>query len=340
MLSHQRTWVSSAILVLTLCATNAFALFTPEYFEDRHPPAMHGPFQLGLEYSDKLGFIIDPKYVNDLGPYNALSLEFAFGGSEFRAASTWGHALTERLFFKISAEYLAQQPTFFFATCEECEWLGQYGLGADLRYKIPCYCGIESFHIGFEYINAECETLDPKPFGSAQTNIRHLRGGRNYGGTIGLRVHPWCQGYIDLDLRYDCVTYDRIFESNKNNSCIGGSVAIHQAFGDNFQAVVSGTDRAAYYEYNLGGSWIAHKSQGSLFEILANFRVSGGDVASQTENRVGIGFHYSWGGNIHGPYHDYTSPLNRGAQQDLVDYTNVPAMRPPQVLVLRDQAII
>ena len=93
---------------------------------DRSAPAMHGPFQFTLDYSDKSKYTFDPKYINDLGPNDALSLELAFGTKVFRAGSTWGHAIADNVFFKATAEYFAQRPDFNFFSGVDPDWVGQW----------------------------------------------------------------------------------------------------------------------------------------------------------------------------------------------------------------------
>ncbi len=310
----------------------------PDCAVDRSAPAMHGPFQFIASLSDKTGYTFDPKYINDIGPADALSLEFAFGERTFRASSTWGHALTYNDFFKVTAEWFAQNPDFLFFAGEQSEWIGQWDFGGDVRHRFPGLRGLDSVHIGIQYSHADSKRLPNMVFnGGANTNIRHIRGGEELGGVLGVRIHPWRTGYLDLDLYYDENQYNQKLEAKNNAIGFGGGAAYHQNIGERFQFVLSGTDRRPYYEYILGFRWIAKHSVGSLLEMNLQFSVDGGDVPFAKENVVAVGIFYSWGGDMYSAPVIYNDPLNRGVRQELVDYTNDPAVRPPQVYAAIDQ---
>lgn len=303
---------------------------------DRAAPAMHGPFQLTVDYNDRSGWTIDPKYINELGPLDALSLEFAFGSKTFRAASTYGRALSNDVFFKLSAEYFAQKPTFNFISGDVEQWMGQWDFGGDIRYLVHGQLGIDSFHFGLQYIKAQNKELPDMAY-VAGTDIRHLVGGTEVGAALGVRLQPWGTGYFDLDLFYDENNYKRQFQKDDDAIGFGAGGAFHQNIGEKFQFVISGVDRRPYYEYVVGVKWIARHSLGSLLELSTYFSTDGGDVPFGKENRLGVGLFYSWGGDMYGAPVVYHDPLNRGLRQEIVNYTNVPAVRPPQVLVTSDE---
>lgn len=305
---------------------------------DRSAPAMHGPFQFIIDYSDKTGYSFDPKYINDLGPSDALSLEFQFGAKLFRASSTWGHALTDNLFFKFTGEYFAESPSFDFLSGEQETWIGQWDLGADMRYRFYGLRGLDSVHFGIQYIKAHSKSLPDVLFnGGTLTNVRHIEGGEELGASLGFRIQPWSSGYIDLDLYYDQNNYDNEFNPDDSAIGFGGGIAYHQNIGERFQFVLSASDRRPYYEYLIGIKWIASHSSGSLLELGAHFYEDGGDVPYGRESVIGVGLYYSWGGDMYAPPVIYADPLHRGLRQELVDYTNDPAVRPPQILVNLDQ---
>ncbi|MBX9587366.1 MAG: hypothetical protein K2X50_08920 [Gammaproteobacteria bacterium] len=303
---------------------------------DRAAPAMHGPFQLTIDYADRSGWTIDPKYINELGPRDALSLEFAFGTKVFRAASTYGRALTNDVFFKLSAEYFAQQPTFNFISGDIDQWMGQWDFGGDLQYRIHGQLGIDSFHLGLQYIKAQNKGLPNLPFVGG-TDVRNLVGGTEVGAALGVRIQPWASGYFDLDLYYDENNYKRTFQKDDDAIGFGAGAAYHQNIGEKFQFVISGMDRRPYYEYEVGVKWIARHSIGSLLELGTFFSTNGGDTSFGKENRLGLGLFYSWGGDMYSAPVVYNDPLNRGLRQEIVDYTNIPAVRPPQILVTSDE---
>lgn len=304
---------------------------------DRAAPAMHGPFQLTVDYADKSGWTIDPKYINELGPKDALSLEFAFGSKVFRASSTYGRALTNDVFFKLTAEYFAQKPTFVFLSGNVEQWMGQWDFGGDLRWLVHSQLGVDSFHLGLQYIKAQNKGLPDMGLPAGRTDVRSLVGGTEVGATFGVRIQPWSTGYIDLDLCYDENNYKRQFQKDDDSIGFGGGAVYHQNIGEKFQFSIGGIDRRPYYDYEISVKWIARHSLGSLLELTTYFQRDGGDVPFGRENRLGLGLFYSWGGDMYSAPVVYHDPLNRGLRQAIVDYTNVPAVRPPQILVTSDE---
>lgn len=323
-----------AIVASTVISPAGFAQLIPEYVPDRSAAAMHGPFQFSVEHSDKFGFMFDPKYINDICAFDALSLEFGFGTQIFRASSTWGHALTDALFSKVTVEYFAEDPDFAFNSGTTSQWLGQWGLGADFQYRFFNRTAIHSMHLTLQYINSESTNLS-----TFEGNIRRIAGTDAYGAGFGVRVQPWRSGFFDLDLYYDQQGYSLELPTPHNDEANGAGfgIALHQNITDCFVITASGTDRRPFYEYFLRFNWIPRTTAGSVLELACQFTTDGGAGVFGYEERVSLGIFYSWGGDPYSTPRNYRDPLDRGLRQELVDYTNIPVVRPPQIFEMIDQ---
>lgn len=311
----------------------------PPVVPDRHPPGMFGPAQLFVDYSDELGVFIDPKYINNIGPYDALSLEFGFGAKQFRGAFTWGHILAPQHMVKVSVEYFAQEPTFSFFAEQDTEWVGQKGLGIDYMFLPENLLGIYSFHIGVLYTSAECESLKPLPY-MGKRNLRRIAGARDYGLSFGFSFEPWTGAHWDLEGHHDSVKY---FNKNKKQETLvgpGATIAYHQRFGHGIVMTIEGTDREPYYEYIGRLTTLVTTAPGSKIEMYCQYMLdSGPGVPTQKENRYGMGINYSWGGNKYRPRERYDDPLDLDLTDKLVEYANKPAVRPPQVFARVDERV-
>ena len=316
-------------------------LQTPIVVPDRFAN-MYGPLQFTVEYSEQLGFFFDPKYINAIGPNDALSVEFGFGGSVFRGAFSWGHALSEDMFFKVSAEYFAQEHDYEFVSGDDTEWIGQAGFGADLRMKVHGYTGFQGYHLGIQYTTAEHVTLDDViiPIGGG-TNKRAVAGGTDYGATAGVVVSPWRDATFDLDAHYDDVEWKFDFDNDKKISGFGASITYRQLIGGKWMVYARATDRQPYYEYLGGLRYLTDLGPGTRLELGGHYRFSGGEVPEERESRYGLSIFYTWGGNRYTSARpDYRGDVAYDVTRELIDYTNEPAVRPPQVLAMPDETVI
>ncbi len=332
-----------AIAASALCCNVGFAEFNPEFVPDRSVAAMNGPFQFTIEHSDKFQWMFNPKYTNDICAFDALSLDVGFGTQVFRSSATWGHAISDTFFAKVTGEYFAEDPDFEFTSGSIDRWYGQWGVGADFRYRPLTRRGIHSVHFAFQYLNSQSEDLPnlPNPISNGGgTNIRRVSGTQEMGADLGVRVQPWQTGVFDFDLYYDSMDYARVNEPTNGASGIGFGMAINQNINDCFVVTLSGTDRRPYYEYYARFKWIPTSTIGSLFEIALQFTSDGGAGVFGKEERVALSLFYSWGGDSYATPRNYHDPYYRGLRQDLVEYTAVPVVRPPQIFEQIDQTTI
>lgn len=312
---------------------------TPQNCEiDRSAPAMHGPFEFLVEFSDKMGYVYTPRYANDIGSSDALAGELDFGPKTLRPALTWGHAFSDALFAKVTVEYFDEKTEYEYFSGIVDEWQSQWDFGADVRYRFYQQLGLDSFHIAVQYVSSASTELANQSFGAGLTNVRRIAGGVERGVELGIRLQPWNSGYIDLGLDYDSLQYKFERQSGTTISGFGITMAWHQNLSERWQLLLSATNRKPYYEYLGGFKWIARHSAGSLLEVGAQFSKTGGETAISRENRLGLGIFYSWGGDVYSNPVVYGDPLNRGLRQELVDYATTPATRLPQIFGMTDQS--
>lgn len=309
---------------------------------------MYGPIHVMTEMSTRYGLILDPKYTNSIGPYDALSFEFGFGGAEFRGAISWGHAISADTLIKATAEYLAEEPDFHYtgivnganAEITKPEWVGQADFGFDFNQKIHWLKGIESYHVTLQYTTAETFILPRDPVLPGGTfSYRGIEGDRDYGIIAGIKITPWIDANFNLDLNYDILERRRnlgnigMYKNIVSSSNIGGTAEYHQLIDGHWKVDMKVTNRLPYYEYYASLSYLSlNMAPGSRLEVTAHASLSGGNVPAFRDFRYGIGFDYTLGGNRYASVrNDYRSDVGQGLTREVVEYTNIPAVRPPQI---------
>ncbi len=317
---------------------------------------MYGPIHIMGEMSTRFGLVIDPKYTNSIGPYDAMSFEFAFGGAEFRGAISWGHAISEDTFIKATAEYFAEEPDYHFtgivmggnAEVTHPEWVGQADFGFDFNQKIHWLNGIESYHVTLQYTTAESFLLASAPIlPPGNFSHRAIEGDRDYGIIAGLRVSPWMDAAFDLDINYDILERRRnlgnlgMYKDVVSSSGIGGTAAFHQLIDGQWKVDLRVTNRLPYYEYYAGLSYLTlNVAPGSRLEVTAHASLSGGDVPEFHDFRYGLGIDYTLGGSRYASArNDYRSDIGQGLTREVVEYTNIPAVRPPQIQAIAEEVL-
>lgn len=312
----------------------------PDVICDRHPPGHYGPLQVMFDYSDKIGIVIDPKYVNNVGPYDALALELAFGAAEFRGAFTWGHVLAQNHLIKLTAEYFAQEPDFSFYSGRDSEWIGQKGLGLEYAYRPDHWCGIWDIHVSGQMNKSESESLKNKIADDDRVNIRRVAGADNYGATLGITVLPWMGASIRIDAHHDSVKFNTKNNLNKTLSGVGASLYYKQKVSDRTSIMIFGSDRQAFYRYGFWCGSLLKTDPATKIEVFLRYRLSGGPgVPENKENRYALGINYSWGGDKYAHTPKYFQPIRPDITTELVEYTNVPVVRPPQVIAKEDELV-
>lgn len=307
---------------------------------DRHDPGhCYGPAFLMFDYSDSLGLIIDPRYVNNIGPWDALSLECAFGAKEFRGALTWGHIITPEHFVKVTLEYFAQEPDFRFFTENDSEWVGQKGVGISYSYRPSDLRGFVDAHVCLESNHAENETLKPIVFNN-QTNFRRIEGGTNYALTMGITINPWPSAEVVLEAHHDSVKFEAKNTLLPTLVGVGGTVKISQNVSDNFNITVKGSVRQAYYNYQAKLNTLVNTAPGSRMEVFCRYSLSGGQGVALQENRYALGIAYSWGGNQYGAPASFHERVRPSITQELVNWTFLPVVRTPQVIAKSDEKVV
>jgi len=157
----------------------------------------------------------------------------------------------------------------------------------------------------------------------------------------GVMLSPWHAAIFDLDVHYDSVDWRKHFSKDKTISGFGLSVAYHQLIGGRWKIYARGTDRQPYYEYIGRLLYLLNVGPGSRCEIGGHYSLSGGEVPENRDSRFGLSIFYTWGGNQYTSARpDYRGDVARGTTRKLIDYTNEPAVRPPQVLAIPDETVI
>lgn len=301
-----------------------------------------GQFQLGLAYSDQFGPVIDTEWINFLTPKNSFAFSVNAGGREFYLGGTWGSAFAQSQRFKLTAEHLAQNFDFDYASGDDIQWLGQNAFGGSYQYLFKNYNSwLKSINAGAFYADAETETLSPKAFTNSSgtfTNIRDLAGAKTEGVIVGVDIAPLQMTLIEINLNYDDVRYPTNFEKAKNSSGLGATLNLQQLINDHFKVDFLASDRQPFNQYQADAYWVLHTRPGTRLVLgLVGYHLSG-DIPTATENRIILNMAYSWGGDPNSYPSGFVLP-DQGDANDLSAWTSQSAVPLPAVLVMRDQLV-
>lgn len=329
--------VRTALATLVLTSASVTALAHPLTPRDRAAPPLYGPFQLWVDYSDVYGATIHPKHISMIGDYTALGVELAFGRSEYRFVGTIGRWITDNSAAKFTIEYFTQQHEYTFITGDMDEWIKSYNYGLAYRYLFR-----DSFwsdiHAGVELIDGQSEVLDPKARAGTLYQ-RRITGGTVEGATLGIETTPWVSGVVIFEVHLDALKYDNDFTDDRNRSGFGVSASYEQFVADQWRFKLYGSNRVPWFEYRAETSWLFRTPPGSRAELVLAYSTVGGAI-HEKEMRYTVGVNYSWGGSKYDIACDgYKNPMHPTLSQELVNWTNHEATRPPQTFGRIEQRI-
>lgn len=288
---------------------------------------------LNAEYSDRFGLVVNPIYANIIDPCNALRLEIAFGGSEFRMGATWAHAFNPHQRFKATAEYLSQNSTFEFIAGPATQWNEQHAFGALYQYLFlnPWF---ESVNISAFHAYATGENLSTISFqhpDQITIDDRHIVGSESNGLSTGVTLQPWRNSAVDVNVFYDSIHYRAHDEVAPNRNGIGGGIGLQQILSRRVKFNLAGTHRELFNQLQAGISWLLPTKRGTQLELNLHGAYISGDLPEPKETRIGLMLSYHWNGSC------CNNPIIYGPD-DLVLWST-PAVRMPQTFVVRDEHV-
>jgi len=305
---------------------------------------LHGPLSIGLQYSETFGAIFQGRFTQSIFKHNAISIGAEYGANQRRIDATAARALTNNQRLKVTAENLAQNIDFNFASGTTSEWVNQPGYGLTYQYLIANKL-VQDLNLNATYSRAIGETLRNKNYvnasSTAVTNLRHIAGATDVGASAGVDLQPLPSTLIGLQLNYDNVNYNARYSDNdaKNASGLGATISLNQLLSRRVKLQLLASNRKPYDDYKAGVSWLMSSAPGSQLEVVLSSDRLIAQTGTNNDTQVGLNLNYSWGGDTK------TAPaLYRLSTQDtlgdLSDWTGQPAVHMDQVLAVRDEATI
>ena len=305
---------------------------------------LHSPLSLGLQYSETFGAIFQGRFTQSIFKHNAISIGAEYGANQRRIDATAARALTHHQRVKVTAENLAQNIDFNFASGKTGEWVNQPAYGLTYQYLISNKL-VQDLNLNAMYSRAISETLRDKNYVNASsttvTNLRHVAGATDMGASAGVDVRPLPSTLIGLQLNYDNVNYNARYSDNdaKNASGLGATVSLNQLLSKRVKLQLLASNRKPYDDYKVGVSWLVPSAAGSQLEVV----LSGDRLIAQTgtnnDTQASLNLNYSLDGDTK------TAPAlynlsTQDAPGDLSDWTGQPAVHMDQVLAVRDEATV
>lgn len=305
-----------------------------------YSPYMGGPLQIGVSDSSEFGINVNTKWINYLiYPHTGFGFELDFGGGEFRLAGTLAHSFSPENRAKITAEHFAQSFNFTFVVGKPMQWIGQNDFGATYQYIVLDNAWLKNFQANAYYANAETESMGDKIFSNNQgtfTDIRDFNGGTLFGTYVGMTVAPWRYCRVGLGLNYDNLQYSPQYVASPSTSGVGATASLEQILTDRFKINLLATARAPYDQYQASAAYLIPTRPGTRLELA----VLGSHLSVQnyvsTDNRVVVTLGYSWGGDPNSPKITYTNQ----DPDDMLKWTNEPAVYMPAVFMIKDETVV
>lgn len=327
--------------VVSPYANNSFPM-NANYSYVNNPPFYYSNqfLQLGIQYSDLFGSIVNSKISKQIGNKNALALEFDYGDESNRIAGTWGLMLTPNQFLKFTAERLSQLLPFDFVTGNVEQRIPQYAYGSAYEFVFP-NSKLNDINIEGYYAQAQSHFLNSIFFisdGSEFIDLRHIAGATSSGGSLGIDTIPWNTAALGVKLNYDAVHYNAVYVlqgTNQNDNEFGVTLNFEQLLSQHLKLNLSGSKRAPYDEYGGGLSWLFTTSPVEV-GFSVDHIISHNSTPDETEYlvRATIGFSRD---SSQGLQRFYAPSF--ATKDNLMTWTDAPAVHMDRVLATADEII-
>jgi len=299
---------------------------------------VNGPVSFGILYSDNFGAMLQAKLLQGLNKNNAIGLELEGGQGQRRVNATWGFGFTPNQRIKFTAENLAQKMEFDFDSGKTKRWVDQNAYGFGYEYLIS-NSFINDINVNAFYSRAISQSLSSRNYSSSginYINYRHIAGGTDKSGSIGVDLLPSHSTLIGLQANYDHVDYNMRYEKDINESGLGATITLNQLISNHVKFNLLASNRKPYDDYQAGINWLLNSAPGTQLELGVNGEYLEGSHGIDNDTKGGITLAYSWGGNSIGHPSTY-SDFGTAASNSITSFTNTPAVHMQQVLAVRDQ---
>lgn len=275
-----------------------------------------------------------------LGEDAAFSLLAEGGPRSYRFNGTLGFISCEQHRFKVGGEYLSQRLHYKFETGKEHRWMHQWAVGGKYQYLFAedCSCDwLRSFELSGYYAKANSKdlSLDTE---EGFSEFRRIAGARSWGIEAGTSLDTWNCGSILVAIDYDHIQYKRRYQSDKNVSGVGATVALHQPLWCDVAFDFKYQYKRAYDYIEALLDWRNNLECGDLnIGIFANHVFGKDKLPSSTTVGVELGFSFGFDSLFSGCCDPCATDCCVLDCNDLAAWVSSPAVYIPQVLAIADQ---
>lgn len=301
-----------------------------------------GPLSVFANYSANLGASVTAKWAQKLGGSAAMALDGEYGPNQQRINATLGQLFGKNNMLKITGEYLRQKLDFSFDSGAISQWVGQQAYGAMYTYVLPhnsiFLAGITA---DVSYSMASSKDLATKYFhdtgGAAYANFRRIAGGVDEHADLGVNVLRQFWTSVNLAVNYDVVKYATKYNKISSNTRGFGAVIGLQQLITHFTKLQTNLNyNKAYQDYKVELDQLFPFNNSQLqLSLSGEHLLTAGSGDFSRDNRVQLGASYSFGMSGKSKGYDLGGSLD--SSQDLLNWTETPAVYMPQVLAVADQ---
>lgn len=301
------------------------------------------PFSIAATYSKFSGYTVIGKMGWLFNDDNAFQMDLEIGETQGRYSATLGHVLSLKQRIKATAEYLDQKINFDFTSYGAKEWVGQMAYGLEYQYVFP-HSLINALNIGVTYSKASDKQLSAVNFydnnGLLNINLRHIAAGTDKNANVGINILPSKNNLLKLRVDYDSVNYAMNYNNAPNNTGVGATANFEQLLSDHVKLKLNASNRTIADDYSMELDWLLNTDTDKRVELGLTGEYSKVKSGMPSKDYIfGLKINYVLEAGRAKTIPVYTLG-SENAIADLLDWTAIPAVRMPQVLAIKDEAVI
>ncbi|MBY0378722.1 MAG: hypothetical protein K2Q33_09205 [Gammaproteobacteria bacterium] len=299
---------------------------------------------LSIQDDSLLGPIVELKSAMSFNPEQAGALEVAGGTQVLRINATYGIALNDNNRLKLTTEYLRENLDFSFYTGDTYQWVQQGAIGASYQYLLESNT-FKSLEIGSHYSHAPSKDLSTKTIaytdGSTLTDYRRIAGGNDLNGIAETTLQLWRNSLLTVGTDYDQVRYDTKYEIQHGHDAqgFGGHFRLEQPLKNNIDLQLQSTVSQLYDTYGLGLNWIWHSTQTKVLSTGINSSYTQDHTTERNFWVNAFNLNIVWDTTSNTPSTFSEDKPSHPPRQSLLSWTQIPAVRMPDVLAISDERI-
>lgn len=305
---------------------------------------LHGPFSVGLQYSELFGPYLSGAFTQSFLENNAFSIGGEAGKKQYRINGTFARALTSHQRVKVTAEHLAQDASYDFASGSTNQWVGQNAYGLTYQYLLTNNL-FKDFNVNTFYSRAIDKNLSSVNFVQGSTlyrNLRHIAGGTDKSVSAGVDLLPLPTTLVGAQINYDDVHYQGRYENlnSNNNTGLGATLSLDQLITHHVKFKLLASDRQTGNNYQAELDWLLKTAPGSQLTLALTGDRMIGKSGLSNDTQAGINLDYTFGGSNMGHPATFGDLSTSDSLGDLADWTSTPAVHMDQVLAVKDEATV